>query len=702
MRGALMLVVAVLVAAVAGAPAAAAEFTPDGEAANYAKIRERAQYEHGTPEYRALMQERGIESELELNDIRLNDPERDMSGNLCRSHYDGCAGDIRLWPKHWAAEGHGITRPVLFTARNGAVLSGHVWATRSGPALRPAVVITSGSIQAPEELYVFAATTLAKAGYVVLTYDVQGQGRSDTYGEGVDRDEGFPSQAGQPFYDGTEDALDFMLSTPASPYRPRRSCSTGTSHEEKQLRRVRAGLNAAYNPLSELVDPRRVGVAGHSLGAAAVSYVGQLDARVKAIVAWDNLRDSSAGIAASACPSGASPRPERIALTKPALGMSNDYSLTPTPYSAAPDEQAKNAASNGYSAAGVDSAQLNIRGGTHFEYAYIPNPGFGATLRGMDMAAWYMQAWFDRYVKGGVDEDAERRLRTTRWRADARGAEVDPAGDGNLFSHYLKSRLAIGGFRCEDMRTGCAGLSADDGRPPNYSYYDVAKTADDGAVTPAAADFDGTAEVTVTKAAETSGADGSFPVRVRAVARREEADHFELQVSRYSPRRAGAYRTIAGQLGAAPHVFRGALGATYRFRARAVSRGGAAGPWSRAAITMVPFDAAPGRVKFGRGWSSVSDARAWNGSFRRTTRAGATMAFRWRGSILHLVGRRSPAGGRAWLYVDGRRRSISFRSRKVRNRTLIWAEKVSGRGTHTMRIVTRGGRAEVDGIGVAP
>jgi alpha-beta hydrolase superfamily lysophospholipase len=97
---------------------------------------------------------------------------------------------------------------------------------RAGPALRPAVVVTTGSVQAPEVLYLWAATTLAKEGFVVLTFDVQGQGRSDTYGEGVDRNEGVPSQAGQPFYDGTEDALDFLLSTPARPYRPRRSCTS--------------------------------------------------------------------------------------------------------------------------------------------------------------------------------------------------------------------------------------------------------------------------------------------------------------------------------------------------------------------------------------------------------------------------------------------------------------------------------------------
>ena len=82
------------------------------------------------------------------------------------------------------------SQPVLFTARNGSTLSGHVWATRAGPAKRPGIVITNGSVQAPEELYWFAAQTLAKAGYVVLTFDPQGQGRSDTFGEVPDAERG--------------------------------------------------------------------------------------------------------------------------------------------------------------------------------------------------------------------------------------------------------------------------------------------------------------------------------------------------------------------------------------------------------------------------------------------------------------------------------------------------------------------------------
>jgi hypothetical protein len=120
-----------------------------------------------------------------------------------------------------------------------------------------------------------------------------------------------------------------------------------------------------------------------------------------------------------------------------------------------------------------------IRGGTHYEYSFIPNPGFPATLRGADLVAWYTQAWFDKYVKG--DATADARLLSDRWRSDARGAAVDPVGDGNLFSFYYRSRLdlTIGDARvtCEDLRAGCDAL-APDGQG-EYSYLAAAGLPDE-------------------------------------------------------------------------------------------------------------------------------------------------------------------------------------------------------------------------------
>ncbi|MDQ3936375.1 MAG: hypothetical protein M3340_17280, partial [Actinomycetota bacterium] len=471
---------AVLVAALwAAAPAAG--YDPEQDAQNRAKSSERER-EHTTDEYQAELRTRGAENSTEGARILATDPERAAGGTgatACFSLGGPCAGDIRLYD--FQERGRGLVTPVLWTARNGSTVSGHVWATRAGPSRRPGVVITSGSIQAAETIYWWAAQVLAKSGYVVITFDPQQQARSDTFGEGVDRDEGVPSQtAGNTFFDWTQDALDFLLSRPDSPFCARASRS-GTSHCEKQQRRVREGRNAAFNPFWDLVDPDRIGIVGHSYGASGVSWVGQQDPRVDAVVAWDNLcnpslqagRGSPTG--GGACSSGAQGDPPGFRV--PSLGITNDSFTGTESRSSDPEPTERARASIAFSNAGVDSGSIAIRGGTHFEYSYIPSRVFRATLRGIDLAAWYTTAWFDKYVQG--DPSADRRLTTERWRRDPGDLAVDPAGGGNLYSFYYRSRLDIGlanggRFRCEDLRTGCPGQAGDDGLAGHYSFLSIA------------------------------------------------------------------------------------------------------------------------------------------------------------------------------------------------------------------------------------
>lgn len=485
----------VLTGLVAAAPAALA-FDPALEAKNFAKTQERLHYITLTPAFQARLQQQNAASPGQDLHIQTTDPERNYTANICGHRTNECAGDVRFYD--WAANGYGMRKPVLFTARDGATISGNVWATRSGPRKRPGIVLTTGSIQAPGTLYWGLAATLAKHGYIVLTYDVQGQGRSDTFGQGADAQEGVPSQEGQPFYDGTEDGIDFLLSTKKHPYEPRLSCGNanggiGTSHAAKQNRRVRAGLDSAFNPLYRRVDPKRVGIAGHSLGAAAVSFVGQEDPRVDATVAWDNLSTPAGSMFGTpACPSAPATRmtPQ---ITKPAMGMSNDYSLVATPYTSDPDPLGHNAGFAAYRAAGVDSMEVNIRGGTHYEYSFLPGntlayPLGAATLRGEDMAAWYSTAWFDRYVKcqgrPACQRRADRRLMTNRWRDDKLGGKVDANHDPNLYSFYLRSQYSLHRATgrevgCNDMRRGCASL-APNGRGGSYSFVADADRPDRG------------------------------------------------------------------------------------------------------------------------------------------------------------------------------------------------------------------------------
>jgi dienelactone hydrolase len=475
------------------------QFDPVVEAQNFS-ITQQRQAVYDTPQYQAQLAADTVQSQIDGQMTAAADPERNFTGDLCWNHGNGCAGDIRL--NNWAANGYGIVRPVLFTARNGAELSGHVWATVAGPAQRPGIVITNGSVQADEQMYWYAAQTLAKAGYVVLTFDPQGQGMSDTYGEGADKNEGYPAQTdGRPFYDGTEDAINYFLSNPSHPYEPVKSCTTGTSHAAKQDRRVKAGLDADYNPFWQLLNPSQLGIAGHSYGAAGVSYIGQWDPRVKAIVAWDNLggpgpndapvpgsAGGSSTIGETGCPADPGAR-KMVPVTKPALGISADYGLPPTPNTSLPDPNGKSTWSLNYSKAGIDTGEIIVRGGSHLDFSWIPNQAFGASLRGPDMIDWYTTAWFDKYVK--QSPNADRELLTTRWRSDATEASVDPNHDANAFSFYYNSRLDFhlaNGQRvdCEALRDGCSALSPNDGYPGTYSYINI-DTTPDGVTGPGAA-----------------------------------------------------------------------------------------------------------------------------------------------------------------------------------------------------------------------
>jgi len=168
-------------------------------------------------------------------------------------------------------------------------------------------------------------------------------------------------------------------------------------------------------------------------------------------------------------------------LRKPALGISADYLLSYSPYLAKPDPDNKLRASLAYSKAGVDSGEIIVRGGTHFDFGDDVSGFFPASLRGIDLGTWYTLAWFDKYLKH--DPTADARLLSARWRDDPGTRAVDPAGDANLYSYHYRSRLDItlaGGARrdCEDLRAGCAGqaTASDDCAPAKFGFLTLATT----------------------------------------------------------------------------------------------------------------------------------------------------------------------------------------------------------------------------------
>jgi dienelactone hydrolase len=332
----------------------------------------------------------------------------------------------------WAGT-HGLRVPVAYTNRYGALIRGDVFAPLPGARdpythrrIRrpyPGVVITTGSVQGSERMYWWLAEDLAERGYLVMTYDVQGQGTSETFPHENEQVNavpfcnpfappaageqfgcpGLPAQQDSNFIYGTRDALSFFLSTPRKRYRNRNA-------SDVQVNR--------FNPLWRLFNrsrdrrtatpgrTRRVAIVGHSLGASAVSYVQGIDRRVEAVVALDKLRGPGAA--------GGIPGPADVKPVVPALAVQSEYGFSTQPYwmqhgssiqpqpglpTQAPDPQReKRTGFDGWRASGVDSMLIVPRASTHLEYTDIALV-LPASRYGQALTSVYVQRWLGRYLK---------------------------------------------------------------------------------------------------------------------------------------------------------------------------------------------------------------------------------------------------------------------------------------------------------------
>ena len=179
------------------------------------------------------------------------------------------------------------------------------------------------------------------------------------------------------------------------------------------------------------------------------------------------------------------------------------------------------------------------------------------------------------------------------------------------------------------------------------------------------------------------------------------ADHYELE---YRTAGSSRFRRLTSDLDGSVRRYRfdGEFGTTYEFRARAVSGDGRAGAWDRAR-SVVPFDDFRRLPDYARdSWDLVRTRGAFGGRVTRSSDRDAELRLRFRGTRLYLIGRRSPRGGPAIAILDGERRRIGFRARRIRERAVIAGWRLAP-GGHRLRVVNLGrGRVEIDGFGVDP
>lgn len=336
----------------------------------------------------------------------------------------------------WAGT-RGRAQAVHFAATDGAALSGTLFAPL--PRARdpytkapiryplPGVVITTGSIQASAGVYDWLAEDLAERGYLVLSFDVQGQGSSETLPhQGPDpalpgcsastaADQqtpcaGVPSEQQADFDQDTEDAVTFLLSSPTRRYPP---TASGASTD-------------AFNPWWSLFDHRpdhntatpgrttRVALIGHSTGAVTASYLQGVDARIETAVALDKITATAQAISDDQAELGSLPGP--VAPKVPILGLQSEYGFEPQPYweascssfepcaaapdaTKAPDPNREEATGfDTWLERGVDSMVVVPRASTHLDYTDEP-PILPASARGQAMTSYYVQAWLGRYLQ---------------------------------------------------------------------------------------------------------------------------------------------------------------------------------------------------------------------------------------------------------------------------------------------------------------
>lgn len=405
------------------------------EAANFATVSQAPAEQAADPEFQLRWNEQSTENRQSYLTRRYveNSWPWDSSGNACNHWSAFCTGDPYLYPGvDPFYDNEGDVRETIYFDSGDALLSGRVWApkgARPGDDL-PGVVIETGSVQAPETLYWWMAQSLVRSGYVVMTYDVRGQGRSDNRTPDGEMGTNINSSV---FATNLVDTIEFFHSTPSNPY------------PQAAARGVFA--TTPHNPFYDLVDRDRLGIVGHSLGATGVSVVQGMDPwpgrlltsnPVDVAVAWDNLSASGSLAGTTVTP--------RV----PTMGQSADYGLTPTPFTSPPNPDGKNAGFNRWKAAGLPTYQVNVRGGSHYEWSLLPGFPTSSWDWGNPLAEHYTLAWLDRWLKAPDEmgyDTADTRL-------------LDDAAWTDRMSFYYSSARSFptrnGTLRdCADIKAGC-------------------------------------------------------------------------------------------------------------------------------------------------------------------------------------------------------------------------------------------------------
>lgn len=209
-----------------------------------------------------------------------------------------------------------------------------------------------------------------------------------------------------------------------------------------------SGLNflaSAANPYLVECNNAKAGVCGWSLGGRSLMMVQEQDARVKCVVAWDNLAVSEKGDGGS--PLGSNrPQPWRTPRV-PAMGQASLNGFT--------DSECKLTAWKWWREYGMPCMEVVFENSNHFWWSG------SSTEAKRDQSHHYTLAWFDRWLKN--DPAAKSRLLATT----VAGTSVN-----SLLSAGCRSAAFFDGLDTADLKahlvSGAGAGSAKGGRPTRW------------------------------------------------------------------------------------------------------------------------------------------------------------------------------------------------------------------------------------------
>jgi dienelactone hydrolase len=354
--------------------------------------------------------------------------------------------DVDPFRRDWHLT-RGMRERVTFVNRYGAKLAGHLYRSRrAGKRRLPAIVVLPGFGDPTIELdlhrnYEPVVQQLAENGYVVLAVDPQAQGLSANDADsrycgaagwwrepqeaglvergacaGQDPPSAYwyahplmaelmaPLQGTPAFVVG--DLALFAVSMKLDPQGFRDSLRDG--YDAFRPRFTFAGIDAGKwlvsgeNPWRDRIDPKRVGIAGHSAGADGAVVAGNASKLFKAVVAWDTY---------------GSP-PETMPVRVPTMLQQSEQPQFMSPWGATPPDPRfwpSYRLADRFAGAGVPHAVVALRGATHQEWQWVANalacPLCNASSTGQQVGTYFTVAWFDRFLKG----DKARRLTASRF-----------------------------------------------------------------------------------------------------------------------------------------------------------------------------------------------------------------------------------------------------------------------------------------------